>query len=128
MGLGEVRERGDVGLRGEQQVGDGGELRPEQVGGQVDAQRLEVRGGRTVTASSQGVDGRHVGAEVLVIGGGEETGELVRQTAGEAVAVVVVGDPEGDHDWAISAVVDLAASDEAGEPVVTVTDVGPMTT
>ena len=38
----------------------------------------------------------------------------------------VFDDPEGDHDWAISASVDLAASDEAGEPVVTVTDVGPM--
>ncbi len=38
----------------------------------------------------------------------------------------VFDDPEGDHDWAISATVDLAASDEAGEPVVTVTDVGPL--
>ena len=27
-------------------------------------------------------------------------------------------DPEGDHDWVIEAVVDLDASDEAGEPVV----------
>ncbi len=38
----------------------------------------------------------------------------------------VFDDPEGDHDWAISAEIDLAASDEAGEPVVTVTHVGPM--
>ncbi|MGI8677674.1 MAG: DEAD/DEAH box helicase [Jatrophihabitans sp.] len=38
----------------------------------------------------------------------------------------VFDDPDGDHDWAISADVDLAASDEAGEPVVTVTDVGPL--
>ena len=35
-------------------------------------------------------------------------------------------DPEGDRDWGISATVDLAASDEAGEPVVTVTAVGPQ--
>jgi hypothetical protein len=33
-------------------------------------------------------------------------------------------DPAGDHDWGISARVDLAASDEAGSAVVKVTDVG----
>lgn len=33
----------------------------------------------------------------------------------------VIDDPEGDHDWAITAEVDLAASDEAGEAVVSVT-------
>ena len=38
----------------------------------------------------------------------------------------VFDDPDGDHDWGISADVDLAASDEAGEPVVTVTAVGPL--
>jgi hypothetical protein len=37
----------------------------------------------------------------------------------------VIDDPEGDHDWAISAEVDLAASDEAGEAVVAVTDFAP---
>ena len=38
----------------------------------------------------------------------------------------VFDDPEGDHDWGITASIDLAASDEAGEPVLTVTDVGPL--
>ena len=33
----------------------------------------------------------------------------------------VIDDPEGDHDWAITAVVDLEASDEEGEAVLTVT-------
>jgi hypothetical protein len=33
-------------------------------------------------------------------------------------------DPAGDHDWGISAEVDLAASDAAGTAVVRVTDVG----
>lgn len=33
----------------------------------------------------------------------------------------ILDDPAGDHDWGISAVVDLAASDDAGEAVVTVT-------
>ena len=34
----------------------------------------------------------------------------------------IVDDPEGDHDWRIMAEVDLRASDEAGELVLTVTD------
>jgi len=34
-------------------------------------------------------------------------------------------DPEGDRDWGISARVDLDASDEAGEAVVTILEVGP---
>jgi superfamily II RNA helicase len=35
----------------------------------------------------------------------------------------ILADPDGDHDWGISAEVDLAASDEAGAAVVRVTDV-----
>ena len=38
----------------------------------------------------------------------------------------VFDDPDGDHDWGITASVDLAASDDAGEPVVTVVDVAPF--
>ncbi len=38
----------------------------------------------------------------------------------------VFDDPEGDHDWGIRVSVDLAASDEAGEPAVTVIAVGPL--
>jgi len=34
----------------------------------------------------------------------------------------ILDDPEGDHDWRIFAEVDLAASDEAGDLVLTVTD------
>src|SRR5690606_11635582 len=40
----------------------------------------------------------------------------------------IFDDPEGDRDWGISAEVDLAASDEAGTPVIRITDVGPLTT
>ena len=36
-------------------------------------------------------------------------------------------DPAGDRDWGISAEVDLAASDEAGEPVIRILEVGPLT-
>ncbi|QHC24330.1 DEAD/DEAH box helicase [Streptomyces sp. GS7] len=35
-------------------------------------------------------------------------------------------DPNGDHDWGVSAEVDLAASDEEGRAVVRVTDVGQL--
>jgi hypothetical protein len=38
----------------------------------------------------------------------------------------IFDDPAGDHDWGISAEVDLTASDEAGEAVVRVTDVGAL--
>jgi hypothetical protein len=37
----------------------------------------------------------------------------------------ILDDPAEDRDWAISAWVDLAASDESGEPVVHVEAVGP---
>jgi hypothetical protein len=40
----------------------------------------------------------------------------------------VLDDPDGDRDWAIEGVVDLAASEEAGEAVVGVERVGPRTT
>ena len=35
----------------------------------------------------------------------------------------ILDDPAGDHDWGISAEVDLAASDEAGAPALTITRV-----
>jgi hypothetical protein len=35
----------------------------------------------------------------------------------------IFDDPAGDHDWGISATVDLAASDEAGTAVLRITDV-----
>jgi hypothetical protein len=37
----------------------------------------------------------------------------------------ILDDPDGDQDWAITAQVDLAGSDEAGEPVVHLVAVGP---
>jgi hypothetical protein len=38
----------------------------------------------------------------------------------------ILDDPAGDHDWGISAVVDLDASDEAGSAVLRITDVGQL--
>ena len=53
---------------------------------------------------------------MLIIDEGETTW-AVRQ---------IFDDPAGDHDWGISATVDLAASDEAGAAVIQVTDVGQL--
>ncbi len=50
----------------------------------------------------------------------------VQEEPGRWVVRQVLDDPSGDHDWGIHAVVDLAASDEAGTAVVTVTDVGAL--
>ena len=36
----------------------------------------------------------------------------------------ILDDPEGDHDYSLTAEVDLAASDEAGEAVITITGAG----
>ena len=33
----------------------------------------------------------------------------------------ILADPEGEHGWRIRATIDLAASDEVGEPVVHIT-------
>ncbi len=41
------------------------------------------------------------------------------------VAEQLLDDPEGDHDWRITAELDLAATDEEGEPVLVVTGFGP---
>jgi hypothetical protein len=38
----------------------------------------------------------------------------------------ILDDPADDHDWGISATVDLAASDEEGAAVIHVTDVGQL--
>jgi superfamily II RNA helicase len=48
---------------------------------------------------------------------------ILEQGATQWTARQIFDDPAGDHDWGISATVDLAASDEAGEAVLTVTGV-----
>jgi superfamily II RNA helicase len=56
------------------------------------------------------------GPALLLIDAGTADRWTVRQ---------ILDDPAGDHDWRISAQVDLPASDEAGAAVVRVTEVGP---
>jgi hypothetical protein len=50
----------------------------------------------------------------------------IEEQAGQWLVRQVVDDPAGDHDWGITAVVDLAASDEAGEAVVRTTGFQPL--
>ncbi|MDQ8041487.1 Helicase conserved C-terminal domain-containing protein [Cellulosimicrobium aquatile] len=71
-----------------------------------------VEAGAELPAGHEGPTAEHAPGGVVPAGTW-----LVRQ---------VLDDPAGDHDWAITASVDLAASDEAGEPVVTVLAVGPL--
>ncbi|UQX89224.1 DUF3516 domain-containing protein [Jatrophihabitans telluris] len=47
----------------------------------------------------------------------------ITKTTNEWQVRQVFDDPDGDHDWGIDAVVDLAASDEAGEAIVQVRSV-----
>jgi superfamily II RNA helicase len=51
---------------------------------------------------------------------------IIDQQPGHWNVRQIFDDPAGDHDWGISARVDLAASDEAGAAVVQVTDVGQL--
>ena len=48
---------------------------------------------------------------------------MIDEAPGRWTVRQIFDDPAGDHDWGISAEVDLAASDEAGEAVVHVTAV-----
>jgi len=61
-----------------------------------------------------GTDSDARSSAMLIVDEGPETW-TVRQ---------IFADPEGDHDWGISATVDLAESAEAGVAVVRVTAVG----
>jgi superfamily II RNA helicase len=51
---------------------------------------------------------------------------IIEQHADRWALRQILDDPAGDHDWGISAEVDLDASDEAGEAVVRVTEVGQL--
>jgi hypothetical protein len=51
---------------------------------------------------------------------------ILDERPGGWVVRQIFDDPAGDHDWGIGAVVDLAASDEAGTAVLRITDVGQL--
>ncbi|HEY3955202.1 MAG TPA: DUF3516 domain-containing protein [Streptosporangiaceae bacterium] len=51
---------------------------------------------------------------------------IIDERSGHWQVRQIFDDPAGDHDWGISARVDLAASDAAGTAVIQVTDVGQL--
>jgi superfamily II RNA helicase len=51
---------------------------------------------------------------------------IIDEQPGQWAVRQILDDPAGDHDWGINAVVDLAASDEAGTVVLRVTQVGQL--
>jgi superfamily II RNA helicase len=51
---------------------------------------------------------------------------IIDEQPGQWAVRQIFDDPAGDHDWGLSAVVDLAASDEAGAAVLRITDAGQL--
>jgi superfamily II RNA helicase len=51
---------------------------------------------------------------------------IIDESPGSWTVRQIFDDPAGDHDWGISATVDLAASDQEGSAVVHVTEVGQL--
>jgi hypothetical protein len=51
---------------------------------------------------------------------------LIEERPGSWEVRQIFDDPEGDHDWGISAEIDLAESDEQGVAVVRVTAVNAL--
>ncbi|WP_336641188.1 DEAD/DEAH box helicase [Microbacterium sp. USHLN272] len=76
-------------------------------------------------AWNDALDGYFAEHDQILTGADARSSALLILTPGETTwtARQIFDDPAGDHDWGISATVDLAASDEAGEAVVTVTAV-----
>jgi superfamily II RNA helicase len=76
-------------------------------------------------AWSDALDGYYADHDEILTGADARSSKLLilEQGATAWTARQIFDDPAGDHDWGISATIDLAASDEAGEAVVTVTGV-----
>lgn len=76
-------------------------------------------------AWSDALDGYFADHDEILTGANARSSQLLLLTEGSAEWSVrqILDDPAGDHDWGISATVDLAASDEEGAAVVTVTGV-----
>jgi hypothetical protein len=49
----------------------------------------------------------------------------LRRVPGEWTVTQILEDPDGDRDWRLTATLDLAATDKAGEPVFTAMDLAP---
>ncbi len=76
-------------------------------------------------AWSDALDGYFADHDEILTGANARSAQLLLLTEGPTEWTVrqILDDPAGDHDWGISATVDLAASDEEGAAVLTVTAV-----
>ncbi|PRA82455.1 RNA helicase [Microbacterium sp. MYb66] len=76
-------------------------------------------------AWSDALDGYFADHDDILTGADARSSKLLILTEGPTswTARQIFDDPAGDHDWGVSATIDLAASDEAGQAVVTVTGV-----
>ncbi|MGK3949052.1 DEAD/DEAH box helicase [Microbacterium sp. K2] len=76
-------------------------------------------------AWSDALDGYFADHDEILIGANARSAQLLLLTEDPTEWTVrqILDDPAGDHDWGLSATVDLAASDEEGAAVLTVTGV-----
>jgi hypothetical protein len=89
---------------------------------------LDGRDGWTRAAWAEALDGYYELHDELGTGPDARGPAMLIIEEGKTAWTVrqIFDDPAGDHDWGISATVDLAASDEEGAAVIHVTDVGQL--
>ncbi|MGS0561750.1 DEAD/DEAH box helicase [Microbacterium aurugineum] len=85
----------------------------------------ELDPGFGADAWSDALDGYFADHDEILTGADARSSKLLILTEGPATwtARQILDDPAGDHDWGITATIDLAESDDAGQAVVTVTGV-----
>ncbi|MEL4317671.1 DUF3516 domain-containing protein [Leifsonia sp. YIM 134122] len=90
-------------------------------------EELDAAHGFDAAAWTQALDGYFTEYDSIGIGPDARSSALLVLDESTRVwtARQIFDDPDGDHDWAIEATVDLDASDDAGEAVIRVTRVGP---
>ncbi|TCJ24196.1 DUF3516 domain-containing protein [Microbacterium sp. PI-1] len=85
----------------------------------------ELDPGFGADAWSDALDGYFADHDEILTGADARSSKLLVLTEGPTTwtARQILDDPAGDHDWGITATIDLAESDDAGQAVVTVTGV-----
>ncbi|MCE0509272.1 DUF3516 domain-containing protein [Microbacterium sp. KKR3/1] len=85
----------------------------------------ELDPGFGADAWSDALDGYFSDHDEILTGADARSSKLLILTEGPTTwtARQILDDPAGDHDWGITATIDLAESDDAGQAVVTVTGV-----
>ena len=90
---------------------------------------LDSAGGFDADAWGAALDGYYGEYDTIGTGPAARSAAMLLVSEGATTWEVrqIFDDPEGDHDWGITAIVDLAESNEQGLAVVRVTAVGPLT-